>query len=80
MSLAVSSLSGRISSMVAAGSCTNASGEVAAAQPVVPSMGRCIIVEGKKSRTVKSPQEIDKSDVKKEKGKKKKANCLKSNS
>ena len=31
---------------------------------------------GKKSRTVKSPQEIDKSDVKKEKGKKKRANCL----
>ena len=72
----VSSLSGRTSSMVAAGSCTNASGEVAAEQPVARSMGRCIVVEGQKSRTVKSPQEIDKSDGKKEKGKKKKANCL----
>ena len=72
----VSSLSGRTSSVVAAGSCTNASGEVAAAKPVVLSMGRCIVAEGKKSRTVKSPQEIDKSDVKNKKGKQKKANCL----
>ena len=54
----VSSLSGRTSSVVAAGCCTNASGEVAAAQPVVLSMGSCIVAEGKNQELLRAHKKL----------------------